>query len=507
MGNTRLKQRRLPKKPQSSSQKPGRSQKITLKLPGLGKKTRESSKPQLGLNLVKYEGNHDPEVDELAGDMELFVESKEEEGGDVGEELESEEEEMEMEEEEKEEEMEEEEEEMEEEEMEEEEMEEEEEDVVVLEEEDVVVQEEEGEEEVEEEERPKPRRAVGDKNFVITFLVPKEKGLCKPFEMDANRSWFSFRNAVARMMSIKRFELSLSYRFSNAKPSAPYQTLDDSNEFGRMVKSFGEALKRSRKGKSSLSIQLKSQNEPDKPKAIVKCKKTGRKPTVTNNKDSDSNGDNGDWRIVGKLRQKYLGCAEHPETPCYLTNDGVHHPLSMSDLSTWATVISHHKATLDEPPVELKLTDRPVKPHGSLSKQPGPVAQSSVGLSTDPASLAALVAAVVAGVTQNKGTVPTQTAEEPKDTANTLDVSTLDGNLEFPSLREWLESIQDIQPRLCTYVDALEAQGLTHLNHLDNNDLTLPVLMEICAMQFVDASALLRMGCKASQEFRDMFKK
>ncbi|KAG9089452.1 hypothetical protein FRC06_001543, partial [Ceratobasidium sp. 370] len=81
-----------------------------------------------------------------------------------------------------------------------------------------------------------------------------------------------------------------------------------------------------------------------------------------------------------------------------------------------------------------------------------------------------------------------------------------DTGLEFPLIREWLESIVDTHPRLVAFADVLEAQGLVHLNDIDNSDLTVPILMNSTGMCFVDASGFICMGRAASKEFREAVK-
>ncbi|KAG8746376.1 hypothetical protein FRC11_012716, partial [Ceratobasidium sp. 423] len=167
-----------------------------------------------------------------------------------------------------------------------------------------------------------------------------------------------------------------------------------------------------------------------------------------------------------------------------------------SDITTWATLIKHHEASLKAPPDELNLLDCPSKPCGvaSSSKQ---VLQPS-GTSATEALLAALTACLVQDAPPSTPAAPNPppaTISEPDHTAD-------DWKLDWPTLVEWLESVADIQPCLMDYAQLLEDQAITHLNHLDNPDLTVKQLMD-WGVKFVHASALVRMGKAACKEFRN----
>lgn len=130
-------------------------------------------------------------------------------------------------------------------------------------------------------------------------------------------------------------------------------------------------------------------------------------------------------------------------------------------------------------------------------------------VSTDPNLLLNLLTAFATGVSPLRGLAvphhPQPPAIPPADLP-IADHTAGDANLAFPTLREWLWSIRDDRPELSGYADSLEAQGLTHLNDVDNSDLTVELLIKVVGMKFVDASAFLRLARKASQVFRDAHK-
>ncbi|KAG9086381.1 hypothetical protein FRC07_013108 [Ceratobasidium sp. 392] len=346
--------------------------------------------------------------------------------------------------------------------------------------------------------------------FKITYLVPKGSSrICKPLELSSLTGWSTFKTRVAHLMGVDRLELSLSYQFSNAKSGSLFCTLETLDEYKRLIKDFGMLLKTPSKRKSPLTVQIKSQVEPDsKAKAGTSKKSTSK---------AVSDGESGDdvptpvWKIVGELRDKYTACETHPGTVCYLMGNGEHRDLSVADLTTWATVISHHKATLDEPPAQLKLADRPPRTRGtSPTKSVAPPAVAAPVAGFDPTAIVAMVTAITAGLAQVKGGVPAQPAPEPVVERQVVpsgdEQLVLDEGLEYPTIREWLESIVDVQPRLKTYADALEGQGLVRLSDIGNSDLTVPILMQSTGMRFVDASAFIRMGRAALKEFQAAIK-
>ncbi|KAH7337189.1 hypothetical protein B0J17DRAFT_719088 [Rhizoctonia solani] len=168
------------------------------------------------------------------------------------------------------------------------------------------------------------------------------------------------------------------------------------------------------------------------------------------------------------------------------------------------------KASLDVPPDELRITDRPVKPHGASG--PHSVGPSTVPVATgmlgDPAAFGVALASFIQHTTGlGKVLPPSQPA--PTATASREDTNSMDdlaADPEFPYIRDWLASVQDTHPRLMDYADTLEERQLTHLNQLDSHNMSVAALVSI-GMGFLDASAFLRLGQKASKEFREIFKK
>lgn len=135
----------------------------------------------------------------------------------------------------------------------------------------------------------------------------------------------------------------------------------------------------------------------------------------------------------------------------------------------------------------------------AVAPPPPPPPPAPQNFFSDPAAVTALLTAFAAGF--GRPVVPT-----PPATSTAVDHSDLDAKLTFPTINSWLASILDVQPNLTKYAAELELNGLTHLNHIDNPDLTIQSLREMTGMNFVEASAFLRMGKKTCQEFREVSK-
>ncbi|KAF8594903.1 hypothetical protein BDV93DRAFT_564952 [Ceratobasidium sp. AG-I] len=376
----------------------------------------------------------------------------------------------------------------------------------------------EGDEQSDEEEedelvQDKPEAAGSSEYFKITYLVPKGgSNVSKQLILLNTRSWSTFQREVAKIMGVDWKELSVSWRFSSAKSTDPFQSLDSGDEYRAMGVAFSAAVEKACKGSASVTIRVKSQIDQPKPASTSGCGKTLLKAKPGAQFD-EGDASNAPWKIVGKLQERYTGkCSrpDHSEKPCYVTNDGAHHLLTIANLTTWATVISHGEATYSEPPAVLKLSDHVPPPRGAPSErsdaQGSLSSQAPAGFMSDPAALSALFGAAVAAGAQAANHAGSSTCSHSTLEA-VVDHSQEDEALDFPSLRDWLESITDTQPRLLGYVDVLEDQGLTKLCHVDNSDLTVSTLMAFSGMKFLEASTFLRIGRKDCQEFRNVFKK
>ncbi|KAF8593941.1 hypothetical protein BDV93DRAFT_516170 [Ceratobasidium sp. AG-I] len=329
----------------------------------------------------------------------------------------------------------------------------------------------------------------------VMFLVPKLNSTAsKVLTLISTATWTKFRREVASIMGESRDTLSVAYRLSSSPATAPFATLDTPDEYYEMIKKYLNALGNSSKGKKGqLDIKIKSQVEPTKVPA-----KTLKTP-----KNEEVDGRLSEWKIMKRLRDEHTKCvgSDHPNQPCWVSNDGVHHHLNPEMLATWVALIAHHDATFQTPPGQIKIGDRAPPPRGTASKtaQPfvaAPQPPPTQNLFSDPVAIAAMIAAITAGI--GRPVAPALPAP--------VDHSDLDAKLTFPTIKSWLTSIIDVQPSLTKYADALELNGIKYLNHLDNLDLTIPILQEMTEMDFVEASALLRMGKKICQEFREMSK-
>src|SRR6185295_19507769 len=67
-----------------------------------------------------------------------------------------------------------------------------------------------------------------------------------------------------------------------------------------------------------------------------------------------------------------------------------------------------------------------------------------------------------------------------------------DGRIDFPLIKDCLESIADLHPQLPTHIGTLLTGGFTHVNDLVMPELSYRVLMDVTKINFVDATLLLR---------------
>ncbi|KAH7337188.1 hypothetical protein B0J17DRAFT_769360 [Rhizoctonia solani] len=270
MANTHLKRKRVPKKSLTSSEATSSLRKITLKIPKPvpHAKTRSSTQPQA---MASFED----EVDELEGDMDLYVTpgsgdgigDSEDDDEDVLEELE---EEIEIEEEEQ----------------------------------------EQGEEEEEEEELVKEQKQEEDRNFDMPFHVPLGVGKGVEFkilDLRGSNNFQYFQIRVANTVKVDqaiRTNLHISYRFSNAKSNDPYHVLESHSDWERLVKEFGQRRKRVQKGSSPLSIWIKVKMDGvDEAKKPAKHTQKGKgqklkSKLLLEDSDESEDQDDGNWRIL-----------------------------------------------------------------------------------------------------------------------------------------------------------------------------------------------------------------
>ncbi|KAH7323303.1 hypothetical protein B0J17DRAFT_772603 [Rhizoctonia solani] len=272
MANMRLKRKRVPKKSLTSSKAASSLRKITLKIPKPvpHAKTQSSTQPQA---MASFED----EVDELEGDMDLYVTPGSGDG--IGD------------------------------------SEDDDEDVLEESEEQIEIEEEEqeqGEEEEEEEEEElvKEQKQEEDRNFDMPFHVPLGVGKGVEFKIldlcgSNNFQYFQIRVAnTVKVDQAVQTNLHISYCFSNAKSNNPYHVLESRSDWERLVKEFGQRWKRVWKGSSPLSIWIKVKMDGvDEAKKPAKHTQKGKgqklkSKLLLEDSDESEDQDDGNWRIL-----------------------------------------------------------------------------------------------------------------------------------------------------------------------------------------------------------------
>ncbi|KAH7334425.1 hypothetical protein B0J17DRAFT_720829 [Rhizoctonia solani] len=338
-------------------------------------------------------------------------------------------------------------------------------------------------EEVEEEDLPKPKKKEPEED------QSEKDAEVKTLDLWGTNNFQFFQLKAVNVVRVDCADLHLSYWFSNSQPSDPYPVLEHCDDWECLVREFGQHWKQVWKGNSTLSVWIKVKVDGmDEAKKPAKKGKRWKSKSKVLSDDSDESGSSKDDAIFNK-------CNNHPEKICYITNDGVHHIITHADSAAWATLIKAGKATVDAPPDKLHLTDQPVKHCGIAGPcSPVPTGSSEVAVGTsmfgDPTSFGIALASFMHH-TQEVGGVSLPSKAAPEVVTDTMD--DLAADPEFPSIQDWLTSVQDTYPGLMAYANVLEECQLTHLNQLDSHDMTVSALVSI-GMGFLDASAFLHMG-------------
>ncbi|KAG6864802.1 hypothetical protein C0993_008526 [Termitomyces sp. T159_Od127] len=135
------------------------------------------------------------------------------------------------------------------------------------------------------------------------------------------------------------------------------EEIEEGQEVDELQSSDSEAEYRENKGKTKEPGQVKpffisiidmsaESNGKEAKKIISKKALTDASTSEPPSKEHD---------LLLKLEAKHM-CASC-QKPCYVLSSGDHHVFTMQELSTWAFLMSHHKAVIDRPPEELKLED------------------------------------------------------------------------------------------------------------------------------------------------------
>ncbi|KZP11789.1 hypothetical protein FIBSPDRAFT_937311 [Athelia psychrophila] len=219
-------------------------------------------------------------------------------------------------------------------------------------------------------------------------------------------------------------------------------------------------------------------------------------------------------RAMQQRLEKHHWCQNHKKA-CFVKSDGSCYHLTISDLATWAMLLSKQKATIDEPPEELNLTDN-VKRQAAAKKAMG---SSQVAAdSAPPAWLQQMMAvgmmgyqpppwammtgmfpgASPTGITPFTGSqipaTPTHSSVIPAPASSPLSIKRT-SPIDYPDTDDWLESLDKDPIRgkrqldFAQYIDSLKSNGILDLGDL--LALSLDKLQELSGMNFGVANRVM----------------
>ncbi|KII85231.1 hypothetical protein PLICRDRAFT_45412 [Plicaturopsis crispa FD-325 SS-3] len=218
----------------------------------------------------------------------------------------------------------------------------------------------------------KPKNASSPAPFSIPFQVPVG-GMMKEVQLASKASWNDARIAFGEKMVRQPSSLRLGYTFSFNDKSGKKQTpmsLENEDEWRSLkqhVKAYieSEQLKNRNKGPTRgisyvVTIYLiddgvaMSKAQAQARGSAGKAKGSSRGTTIPNPKDDvaeDTEGDMSLRETIGKI------CSRHHCSSCMrackVFPPKIHHPFTLTELSTWAKMIELDMATTDQVPEGL----------------------------------------------------------------------------------------------------------------------------------------------------------
>ncbi|QRV95901.1 hypothetical protein RhiJN_23919 [Ceratobasidium sp. AG-Ba] len=365
----------------------------------------------------------------------------------------------------------------------------------------------------------------------LLFLIPKEGSTAStPCKLPSTVSFVKFQKLVSQKANITDFDdVEISYKLNNRPTTQRPQCLDTLEEYQHMVQEVSHmviSLKGNKKSPLPIKIFVKKRDPTPEP---PKSKNTGKGSNKRNHQSKGSTNSDGEtakssdnvWMYLRKIKAEYP-CGDPGHTHCYILPGNIHHELTTCDFSVWSMAVEEGRATLTQPPPALKLSwlDQAPKQRGMpVAQPPGPVLRPAtpalapapalppVAAPAPPASDLASIASIfhdLVAVIQNPvaqpPAPPTLPLPEPAQASQPDDKN--DNNIEFPTIRDWVETISDIHPRLKPHVTTLEAKGYTNVNHLVLTGLSVKDMKEDTGINLVDIILLCRLASEIVKEAR-----
>ncbi|KAG5221185.1 hypothetical protein IMY05_C4459000200 [Salix suchowensis] len=199
--------------------------------------------------------------------------------------------------------------------------------------------------------------------------------------------------------------------------------------------------------------------------------------------------------LMNELARKY-NCATHEGKSCHVLANGSHYHYTPQDLSTWAFLLTRHKATIDTPPAELKLDDKVAKTgRQNVVKGVATTVQSNDMMLADASNPLTPILGMLAGFAAALRTPQPPTS--PPTHSHKRSASAL-ALLDYPRLSDWLPSL-DSHPifgrnrdNFAQYLPIFEAEKLYDLGDL--LALSTDSLRLLTRMEIGPAGRLLRLA-------------
>ncbi|KAG8694270.1 hypothetical protein FRC08_008590 [Ceratobasidium sp. 394] len=362
----------------------------------------------------------------------------------------------------------------------------------------------------------------------LLYHIPKDGSTSStPCTLPSTVSFMKFRKLLAQKSNITDFDnVEVSYKLNKRPANQRPQCLDTLEEYQHLVQDVCTTLSTLTKNKKSpLPIKVfvkKRDPTPEPASAKMKSpskasKKRGAPSKGTGDSDPESAKSNEKaWQYLRKIKADHL-CNICDHAHCYVLPGNTHHQLTPHDLSVWSVGVEEGRATLSQPPPALKLSwlDQVPKQRGKPTVAPvlDPVPAPAVPLAPAPApaanpqsDLAAFASVIKDLVTIIRAPIAPPPAPEAAPVPNAAPMAEPgdenDHQLDFPTIRDWIETISDIHPRLVPHVDTLEEHGFTHVNHLVMPEVTMKVLKDETGINLVDVILLLRLAKNIVRDVR-----
>ncbi|KZP27093.1 hypothetical protein FIBSPDRAFT_1040299 [Athelia psychrophila] len=352
-------------------------------------------------------------------------------------------------------------------------------------------------------------------DFVIPFEVPFKNATRDLDGITSKTTFDHFLITLAERMETRISLLTAIAYVPSYKPKSPKpipKLLEDERVWYKLIEDISDYIKTSKAAKRGtgavkpFTIRIFDTSGSDREGSSKKKDEAAPAMPYTDVELRE--------RAMQQRLEKHHWCQNHKKA-CFMKSDGSCYHLTISDLATWALLLSKQKATIDEPPEELNLTDN-VKRQAAAKKAMG---SSQVAAdSAPPAWLQQMMAvgmmgyqpppwammtgmfpgASPTGITPFTGSqipaTPTHSSVIPAPASSPLSIKRT-SPIDYPDTDDWLESLDKDPIRgkrqldFAQYIDSLKSNGILDLGDL--LALSLDKLQELSGMNFGVANRVM----------------